>query len=238
MHMIDLQLDPERLVAHAQAGDHNRAHDEDLGYAAHAWLGAAFGELGPSCFRLSERRDGILRLLAYAQADAATLERHAESFAEPLALSVCDWRMAASKYLGDIALSEGAMLGFEVRACPVKRSDSGERDAYLHAVEASPDGESPPRSAVYAGWLQERLAGAATLDNDRTELASFRLVSAWRRRHDRQGRASTGQRLVRPDAVMRGRLTVDCPATFRDLLGRGVGRHRAFGFGMLLLRPV
>jgi CRISPR system Cascade subunit CasE len=27
------------------------------------------------------------------------------------------------------------------------------------------------------------------------------------------------------------------PAAFAQLLARGVGRHRAFGLGMLLLRP-
>jgi CRISPR system Cascade subunit CasE len=42
----------------------------------------------------------------------------------------------------------------------------------------------------------------------------------------------------RPDATFRGTLRVDDPARFAAAaLARGVGRHRAFGFGMLLLRP-
>ena len=40
-----------------------------------------------------------------------------------------------------------------------------------------------------------------------------------------------------PDVVMQGRLRVSDPQAFAQLLARGVGRHRAFGFGMLLLRP-
>ncbi|WP_083761830.1 type I-E CRISPR-associated protein Cas6/Cse3/CasE [Alkalilimnicola ehrlichii MLHE-1] len=54
----------------------------------------------------------------------------------------------------------------------------------------------------------------------------------------RPGRTPTGKtRLVRPDALVTGRLTVRDPDTFATLVARGVGRHRAFGFGMLLLRP-
>jgi CRISPR system Cascade subunit CasE len=37
--------------------------------------------------------------------------------------------------------------------------------------------------------------------------------------------------------LLRGELTVADPDAFSALLARGVGRHRAFGYGMLLLRP-
>jgi CRISPR system Cascade subunit CasE len=40
-----------------------------------------------------------------------------------------------------------------------------------------------------------------------------------------------------PDAVLEGVLEVVDGEAFAALLRRGVGRHRAFGFGMLLLRP-
>jgi CRISPR system Cascade subunit CasE len=46
-----------------------------------------------------------------------------------------------------------------------------------------------------------------------------------------------GARIERPNAVLEGHLMVRDPVAFRALLARGVGRHRAFGFGMLLLRP-
>ena len=36
---------------------------------------------------------------------------------------------------------------------------------------------------------------------------------------------------------MRGILTITDAAAFSNLLARGVGRHRAYGYGMLLLRP-
>jgi CRISPR system Cascade subunit CasE len=37
--------------------------------------------------------------------------------------------------------------------------------------------------------------------------------------------------------VFDGALEVTEPGTFASSLTRGIGRHRAFGFGMLLLRP-
>lgn len=238
MFMIDLRLSPEKLVAHAQSSDHNRVHDEDLGYATHAWLMATFGDVAPECFRLSETRHGDLRLLGYGQRDAEGMKNHAETFATPQAHAVADWSTFASKSLADIALPAGKTLGFEVRICPVRRGRDGERDAYLSVVEASNVSTSPDRAEVYTTWLEERLSDVLDLDRSATQMTAFRLAHTWRRRHDAHGRAGKGKRLVRPDALMRGRLSIKDAEGFRSLLGRGIGRHRAFGFGMLLLRPV
>ena len=40
-----------------------------------------------------------------------------------------------------------------------------------------------------------------------------------------------------PDATVHGTMTVTDPTAFARLLAHGVGRHRAYGYGMLLLRP-
>jgi CRISPR system Cascade subunit CasE len=52
-------------------------------------------------------------------------------------------------------------------------------------------------------------------------------------------RAREARRSVigRRDVTFEGELQVADAAAFAALLARGVGRHRAFGFGMLLLRP-
>jgi CRISPR system Cascade subunit CasE len=51
----------------------------------------------------------------------------------------------------------------------------------------------------------------------------------------------TGKRRVHtitgPDAVFKGEIQVTDGEAFARLVTRGVGRHRAFGFGMLLLKP-
>lgn len=63
-------------------------------------------------------------------------------------------------------------------------------------------------------------------------LESFRLATVTRRRHDRSVR-----RFARPDAEFAGVLAIEDGATFSRALARGLGRHRSFGFGMILLRP-
>jgi CRISPR system Cascade subunit CasE len=40
-----------------------------------------------------------------------------------------------------------------------------------------------------------------------------------------------------PDATIHGTLTVTDPGVFTKFLARGVARHRAYGYGMLLLHP-
>ena len=63
----------------------------------------------------------------------------------------------------------------------------------------------------------------------KTKLVSFQRTRAVRKRH---ARYSEG-----PDAVMRGILTITDSDAFSELLAHGIGRHRAYGYGMLLLRP-
>ena len=142
----------------------------------------------------------------------------------------------------------GQRLGFDVRVRPVRRlsneleAPSGmigkkgaEIDAFL--VEAlrrhpgEPNGmasEGRTREAVYLDWLAEQLAPAAALERSSSHLARFRRVRVARGRHS----GPEG-----PDATIHGTLTVSDPDSFSALLARGVGRHRAYGYGMLLLRP-
>ncbi|WP_353253839.1 type I-E CRISPR-associated protein Cas6/Cse3/CasE [Salinisphaera sp. PC39] len=237
MHMIDLQLRPDHLVRHAQVQGHNHAHDEDLGYAIHSWLTDALGEFAPRTFRPMEQRNGSLRLLGYGKADADMLREHVQLFATPQAMAVCDWDSAASKPIGDITWRQGQTLGFEVRICPIVRGKLGERDAFLAQLPSSGEPTVHSRTSVYRDWLSSRLNGAASLDDDTFNLKAFRLVSTWRQGRSADTRNRAGRRVVRPDALLSGRLTVRDPDAFRTLLHNGIGRHRAFGFGMLLLRP-
>lgn len=236
MHMIDLRLRPEKLIAHAQRQGHNDSRDEDLGYATHGWLKAALGEYAPTNFRLLEMRNGGVRLLGYAPIDIAALREHAHMFAEPAANEVCDWESAASKQMGTIEWRTGQRLGFECRLCPVIRGDSGERDAFLAVLPDEKGAGSVSRVEAYRDWTAARLHPAAELDVSTFRLKAFRLVSTFRQASNHSG-PRQGRRVVRPDSLTTGTITIRDPDGFRTLLARGVGRHRAFGFGMLLLRP-
>lgn len=145
---------------------------------------------------------------------------------------------------------EGQRLGFEVRARPVRRhgpkvraaraaagkqATGTEHDAFLSTVEAlEPGTHDHTRASVYAEWLAERLARAASVD--KAVLRSFRRTRVCRARGPK-GQREPGPLVEGPDALMAGTLRITDPAAFAGLLARGVGRHVAFGFGMLLLRP-
>jgi CRISPR system Cascade subunit CasE len=94
------------------------------------------------------------------------------------------------------------------------------------------------RERVYTRWLAGRLENAGTGETSGQGAArllpdSVRMVSFERRRMHRRG----GGRPERPDVTLTGSLRVHDADVFRALLRRGVGRHRAFGFGMLRVRP-
>jgi CRISPR system Cascade subunit CasE len=236
MYMIELPLDATRLMRFALEHGHGRASDEDFGYSAHAWLAATFGDARPRPFRLLEGPSG-LRLLGYTTAPLDTLADQAQLFADPSTLSVCCWSTAAAKEM-PARWRTGRRLGFEVRACPVSRAEQ-ERDVFLVAVSRSATigTPPPPRHEVYAGWLARQVAasGAAEVEPAGIRLIRFRRILSQRLAH---GRNSARHRSVeRPDALFSGDLTIGDSDAFTRLLARGIGRHRAFGFGMLLLKP-
>lgn len=252
MFMVDMRLDPAKLMRFAHAHGHPLSSDEDHGYAAHAWLAAATGRMAPKPFRLLERQGG-LRLLGYSLYGAGDIRRHAERYAEPQAFEVCDWNCIAAKPMPD-TWKPGTLLGFEVRACPVSRGER-ERDVFLSALDrAKAMGTAPPRrEAVYFDWLRRSMMAACEpggdfLDSEgrrsaptveliagRISILGLRRVKVFRR--NSQGGASSKRTFERPDVLFSGELLIREPKGFGALLERGVGRHRAFGFGMLLLRP-
>jgi CRISPR system Cascade subunit CasE len=233
--MIDLPLDGGRLIRFAAAQGH-RGIDEDYGYCAHAWLTGTLHELAPRSFRLIDKR-GRLQLLGYTNDGIDALRQHATAFALPAAYEVCDWAAAASKPMPVEAFRSGRALGFEVRACPIVRGEKGERDAFLAELDwAEAHRESPKgRSDVLIRWLRQRM-----LATEAVAIESVTLVGLQRVRGMRKSLLSTGAKRVhieRPDALFCGVLRIVEQSKFVTLLMRGVGRHRAFGYGMLLLRP-
>jgi CRISPR system Cascade subunit CasE len=226
--------------------------DGDLGYAVHAALAAAFGEQAPKPFRLREPRARgagaeLPALYGYCASDEAELQERAH-LADPDVYAALGLDTLAVKPM-PAAWAGGRTLDFEVRIRPIVRCDrSGdrtrvqERDAFLAALP--PDGvagDGPPidREDVYRRWLERELErnGAA-----RALAGTLRMTGFHRTRVKRRGRpGDDGGRALRPsegpDALFNGALRVDDSDAFASLVRRGIGRHRAFGFGMLLLRP-
>lgn len=237
LHLIRLRIEPAALMCFAQEQGVLDRHDESLGYAMHVWLAAMFGAHAPQPFRYFEERG---ELLGYCNAKADDLLSHAQAYAPPTAYPALRPEALASKPMPE-HWNEGQRLAFEVRATPIVRSTKGvEKDALLHALERLGKQAPPPgsdalrqlREDTYRSWLHRQWGDALELDTpDITAFARQRLM---RRRHDDK---RTRHTLERPIVTFRGQGRIRDPEAFARLLARGIGRHRTFGLGMILLAP-
>jgi len=146
----------------------------------------------------------------------------------------------------------GRRLAFDLRCIPVRRlmcplplwpdadgrsttyPRGAEVDVYLvDAMRRHPEGVPETldrlrlRENLYLAWLGERLVPAARLHADATRLSTFQRLML---------RRGVGRQTA-PEAILHGELTIADSEAFARLLASGVGRHTAYGFGMLLLRP-
>lgn len=211
--------------------------DVDAGYCLHAATRAALGELAPRPFVLHEHPRREPELLGYAPRPAAELAAaaalpavHDPDASSALGLSRLEARDMPTDW------GDGRRLGFALRARPVARTREGrddrrgEVDVALWARARDPAAEP---EAAYLAWLADRLAPGARLLYARVE--ARRSVRVLRRPGADGGRRA---RIVPgPEVAFRGVLEVADAAGFACLVSHGVGRHRAFGFGCLLLSP-
>jgi CRISPR system Cascade subunit CasE len=245
LHLV--RFDPDARAAaiwfHAEnlaSRDGQRDH-QDAGYAWHALLTAVFGrERAPRPFRVLARRGRPPQLLAYSAHDGASLRAHAAEFACPRALAALGADRLAAKPMPVFAA--GRRLAFSLRVRPTVRRDrdgdrrqTAELDAAVAALGPRPH-DPADRAAVYLGWIRRQLeaAGAA--------VESLRLDGVIGDLAPRRGRPDPAgvRRLVNVpghSVTAAGGLRVVDAGPFAAALARGIGRHRAFGYGMLLLSP-
>ena len=246
LHLVRLDLDAARLAREGAAAHLPPAQD-DLGFLVHAMLAGLFGEGAVQPFHVLDETSRLVPVLGYSRHGDAELRDYAAAYSDPARHAACGWDAFAVKPMPD--LPSGRRLGFELRACPVVRLSSvlevaakngepqryeagHEIDAWLHSRFLARSPSDVDRETVYTAWLRDRLGAAADLKA--ASLTGFRRLRLVRRNHSAVRKTAI---LERPEALLRGTLEVQDPDTFRRLLSRGVGRHCAFGFGMLLLRP-
>jgi CRISPR system Cascade subunit CasE len=210
--------------------------DGDLGYALHALLAEAFEGQAPTPFRYMNEQG----LLAYSDADENELLRRIDTApAETKHLLGLD-RHRLKRF--PVEWPIGKRLGFEVRIRPIIRTNTGkERDLYQYRMEHQADDHEqsrPSREGVYREWLSARLTANNAAHVTSATMHGFTLRQVVRRPQksandsERKPRGVTG-----PDVLFHGELEVEDPTAFSKLVSRGIGRHRAFGYGMMLLRP-
>lgn len=235
-----LRFDPDMTRANQwMAAEGLATKDEaDDGYGWHALLCAAFGKAdAPRPFRLLARRGRPAQLLAYSPLAAAELIASAAAFADPKAFAALGVSELASKPMPSFA--RGRRLGFSLRARPVVRADrDGDRaktreiDAYIHARDK---GDARDKAAIYLDWVRDRLA-AGGAEAEALRVDGLEGVDVLRR-----GARAEGGRPLKAIAghavAIVGALRVADETGFAQAIARGVGRHCAFGYGMLLLAP-
>ena len=244
LNLVRVPIDTSKLArwANVRGWVRRKGHHTtfDEGRALHHLVTEA---LGPSVFKafrlLVASRKTVGNLYAYSLSDAEALRSATATHALPEHLAVLRPEQIESKPMPS-NWQEGQQLGFDVRVRPVRRlraeiesshgrfGQGAEVDAFLvHALRQPPDTAHGKRESVYLDWLAEQLAPAATLVRQHSRLARFRRVRV----------ARSGQGPEGPDATIHGDLIIADADKFAGLLTRGAGRHRAYGYGMLLLRP-
>lgn len=248
LHLFQTRPDVRLLTAWVARRHARHEHQtSDLGDALHGLLRAAFGEVAPQPFRYLDEERG---LLAYTSLDAEAMASQV-ALADPLAaqtlgLGASGGHEGYRLRMFPTRWPVGHVLGFEVRVRPTARGVKGEQDAFLQAV-AQAGGASLQREAVYAEWFRDHLAGQrgaspqawqGAVELLDVHLAGFQRLAIVRRSQSLPGEMRRGHVIDGPDALLRGQLRVIDSEAFAHLLKRGVGRHRSFGFGMLLLNRV
>lgn len=238
LFMIELEFDVVALYRflHTQ-GLSGGEDDAELGYEIHAWLGAAFADIAPRPWRLLMDKHRPPRILAYAPHAASAFQQRMIEFAEPGVFQVCPepQLMIASRSMPE--WQKGRKLRFQTLVCPVgRKARSGiEKDLFLIHADNQDSTQKLSRETVYCEWAEQKLDHYSVTVNS-IRLAGFRLV-----KQRRQTQTTKGKRvfhhIVRPQALLEGEITIKDPHKFTLLLRHGIGRHRAFGFGMILLRP-
>jgi CRISPR system Cascade subunit CasE len=233
-HLIHLRPNLNRLLPWAQRqGLIPDRGQGDLGYAFHAALRAAFADLVPQPFSYRSGQ-GLLAYSTQAEAMREAVALATPEVADMLGLDATSQSPGLLIRPFPKSWKAGQMLSFEVRARPVVRKDDKELDAFLSAVQRMPDAVLS-REAVYAEWLKRQFEGAAELHE--VGMTEFKLSTVLRRAAP-QAEGTRAKRPVQgPDGVFTGVLQVRDSDAFAAVVARGIGRHRAFGFGMLLLKP-
>ena len=247
LHLVRLPIRPGELAHWAAGRGLMHASGFDEGRALHHLLGETFGPAALQPFRLLVAPGGLTgNLYAYATMEPGLLRETARAIAMPDALPALRLDGLEEKAM-PAAWRPGQRLGFDILTRPVvrlakpipahvnssrrshpERKAGAETDAFLAHVLRSATDESPSdpttsREAVYLRWLEERLAPGARLTEGR--------MTRFQRRRVARTSVSEG-----PEATLQGTLEITDPERFVELLTHGLGRHRSYGYGMLLLR--
>ena len=233
--MIHAQVDLRRLWRWGQARNLLYSRSSDDGYLLHKLLTESFGPaaIKPFCLKVSPR-GGSASLYGYSLFDKDKLHQKLQEYATPdnkNILSTINDHKLLSKPM-PIKWKIGQEIGFEIKTLPIRRDRDEndkivERDWYTKKHKE----QHKERYPVYIEWLVEKLHKSMAVkvtDLQSIRVHSFQQVSLVR---------SNNRIFTLHETIFLGNFNIINNDSFNYLLRRGIGRHTAFGYGMLLLRP-
>ena len=247
VNLMMATIDPAALASWMS---HSNTRDRDN--AIHRILTETLGKLAPKPHRafFPNNPAQAATLYGYTRADAQDLRQQAQACATPLQTAVLPIQSIMTKPMPD-NWREGESFGFDIRLRPILRIRSTppppllsqqtpsrsrryrEVDAYLHHARLRRSNNLPvlPPPDVYIQWLADlfRRQGGARLVEDSAQLRALR--------HTPTNHKTPGP-ITGPDIIVQGAITVADPKAFRDLIANGTGRHKTYGYGMLLIRAL
>jgi CRISPR system Cascade subunit CasE len=222
LYLVDMRFDKTeaarrqrllRIPSRTSGGKLGGARDASGQYVAHMLLAEAYSPLvAPKPFRVMDT-ENQLRVLCYQ-------ERYpSESLAGVLERKFVRVPMTT--------LTAGRALRMNLLAIPTERmAGGGERDVFLRAPELG-------RERAYLDWLTAHLASGCELV--RPQVNGVQLVTHARKTHVDDGSHREWRRFILPQVEFSATIVITNADAFGNLIRRGVGRHRAFGYGMLML---
>lgn len=247
MHLTQIKIDT-RLLSELAREHRLPISTADAGYRMHVGLTSVFGDAAPKPFWIRDTDGQHADVLGYADQDKKGLQGAAQMHASSLAYEMCEWNRLHCKPMPGADVLEDQALSFKLRACPIVRKGSagqginldgetvkwraGERmDAFLSQALSS--GDDITRSEAYASWLRRQFDvrdGGAEIQS--VSLEAFNLKEVTRR-----AQGTTMKQQTKPMVLLSGRLQVREPEDFLSILSSGLGQHKSFGCGMMLIRP-
>ncbi len=236
LHLIRMNIRRKELLRYAKTQNLLASRDDDFGYVLHVWLKTMFGNGAPQPFYFDPAK---AVLYGYSQEEARNLADHAQTFADPLAYCVLEGDTLAGKPM-PMTWLVGKRLELHVRACPVTRKDDTEKDVYLRVLdrweqEGSDPSLKPDRPEVYRQWFAKQI-DPAIFGIEYLAVEGLRARGSLMRR-SRAERVSRLRVVERPEAHFRTVGSIRNGDGLTKMLTRGIGRHRAFGFGMIRVLP-
>ena len=235
LYMVRCSFDSPSLISWAREQAGIRAVN-DFGYVVHAVFKAGFGEEAPKPFVLDKNHGRTQFVLGYSKIPGSDLEDLCKEN-RPELINIFDQKIPSKAMPTDWPM--GGIFGFSVLMAPIVRQSKPvkrERDAYFASLDAGGEKSLQKRERVYLDLLKREISRDGAASVLEAGLTAIKQNSVQRRSYsevDQERKLKPFQRSV---AEFKGRLQIKNPETFQKLMMRGVGRHRAFGLGMLLLR--